>query len=215
VVWLVHAPPVLAPDRGQLLPPPSSPVSSTCDQACTVIVTTVDPVQVVDDSLPETEHDFSVDLIVTPDEVIECGPPRRPSVLYWDHLTEDKIAPIPVLNGTRLQPQGCRLADPPEPADRQRLQVRARRLGQGHAARSADGRPRSLATELRRQAFFAFKRSEQQISGLICQGIFLQPLQHDCEQHIIHAICFYHLLLTALAQKRPLNGSAIAEISAF
>jgi 5-formyltetrahydrofolate cyclo-ligase len=63
----------------------------------TVIVTTVHPMQVVDEPLPETEHDFSVDLIVTPDEVIECGPPRRPSGLYWDHLTEDNIAAIPIL----------------------------------------------------------------------------------------------------------------------
>jgi len=63
----------------------------------TVIVTTVHPLQVVDEAVPETEHDFSVDLIVTPDEVIECGPPRRPGGLYWEHLTEDKIAAIPLL----------------------------------------------------------------------------------------------------------------------
>lgn len=63
----------------------------------TVIVTTVHPMQVVDEPLPETEHDFRVDLIVTPDEVIECGPPRRPSGLYWDHLTEEKVASIPIL----------------------------------------------------------------------------------------------------------------------
>jgi hypothetical protein len=60
-------------------------------------VTTVHHLQVVDEALPETEHDFSVDLIVTPGEVIECGPPRRPGGLYWEHLTEDKIAAIPVL----------------------------------------------------------------------------------------------------------------------
>jgi 5-formyltetrahydrofolate cyclo-ligase len=63
----------------------------------TVIMTTVHPMQFVDEPLPETEHDFSVDLIVTSDEVIECGPPRRPSGLCWDHLSEDKIAAIPVL----------------------------------------------------------------------------------------------------------------------
>jgi 5-formyltetrahydrofolate cyclo-ligase len=63
----------------------------------TVIVTTVHPMQVLDEPLPETEHDFSVDLIVTPDEVIECGPPRRPSGLFWDHLAEEKIAAIPIL----------------------------------------------------------------------------------------------------------------------
>jgi 5-formyltetrahydrofolate cyclo-ligase len=63
----------------------------------TVIVTTVHPLQVVDEAMPETEHDFSVDLIVTPDEVIECEPQRRPSGLYWNHLTAGKIAAIPVL----------------------------------------------------------------------------------------------------------------------
>ena len=63
----------------------------------TVIVTTVHPLQVIDDAIPETEHDFSVDLIVTPDEVIQCEPPRRPTGLYWNTLTPAKIAAIPVL----------------------------------------------------------------------------------------------------------------------
>lgn len=63
----------------------------------TTIVTTVHSLQVVDDDLPETEHDFSVDLIVTPDEVIECGPPRRPEGLLREHLEQEKIAAIPVL----------------------------------------------------------------------------------------------------------------------
>lgn len=63
----------------------------------TTIVTTVHALQVIDDELPETEHDFSVDLIVTPDEVIACSPPRRPHGLYWEHLSKEKIAAIPVL----------------------------------------------------------------------------------------------------------------------
>jgi 5-formyltetrahydrofolate cyclo-ligase len=63
----------------------------------TVIVTTVHPLQVIDEVMPETEHDFSVDLIVTPDEVIACEPSRRPSGLYWNNLTAAKIAAIPVL----------------------------------------------------------------------------------------------------------------------
>ncbi|MFC0541951.1 hypothetical protein [Kutzneria chonburiensis] len=63
----------------------------------TTIVTVVNDRQVVDDDLPETEHDFSVDLIVTPAEVISCGPSRRPVGLIWDHLTPEKIAAIPVL----------------------------------------------------------------------------------------------------------------------
>ena len=63
----------------------------------TVIVTTVHPLQVIDQPIPETEHDFSVDLIVTPDEVIQCEPQRRPTGLYWNTLTPAKIAAIPVL----------------------------------------------------------------------------------------------------------------------
>ena len=63
----------------------------------TVIVTTLHRLQVVDEELPETEHDFSVDLIVTPDEVIQCGPPRRPSGIVLEHLSAKKVAEIPVL----------------------------------------------------------------------------------------------------------------------
>jgi len=49
------------------------------------------------DAIPEAEHDFSVDVIVTADEVIECDPSRRPSGLYWEHLSADRVAAIPVL----------------------------------------------------------------------------------------------------------------------
>jgi len=71
----------------------------------TTIVTTVHPLQVVNESLPETGHDFSVDLIVTPDEVIECDSPRRPAGLLWEDLDRDKVAGIPVL-ATRAAKQG-------------------------------------------------------------------------------------------------------------
>lgn len=65
----------------------------------TVVATTVHDVQVLPDGdIPVTEHDFRLDLIVTPDEVIECpsrdGPPAR---IHWDELTEGKIAAIPLL----------------------------------------------------------------------------------------------------------------------
>lgn len=63
----------------------------------TVIVAPVHGLQVVDDDIPETEHDFSVDYIVTPDEVIRCTNRRRPSGLVWNDLTAEKIAAIPVL----------------------------------------------------------------------------------------------------------------------
>jgi 5-formyltetrahydrofolate cyclo-ligase len=63
----------------------------------TTIVTTVHPLQVVDTDLPETAHDFSVDLIVTTSEVITCGPARRPPGIIWEHLSPEKIAAIPPL----------------------------------------------------------------------------------------------------------------------
>jgi 5-formyltetrahydrofolate cyclo-ligase len=63
-----------------------------------VIVTTVDPLQIVDGDLPETDHDFRIDLIVTPEEII---PARReggrPKGIIRDHLTEQEISDIPIL----------------------------------------------------------------------------------------------------------------------
>lgn len=63
----------------------------------TVVATTVHPLQVLDEDLPETEHDFRVDLVVTPDEVVECGARRRPPGIVWDHLDEEKVAAVPAL----------------------------------------------------------------------------------------------------------------------
>jgi 5-formyltetrahydrofolate cyclo-ligase len=63
----------------------------------TVLATTVHPLQMVDEPLPETIHDFRVDLIITPDETIRCAEPHRPPGILWDHLQRDKIAEIPAL----------------------------------------------------------------------------------------------------------------------
>ncbi|MER8156289.1 5-formyltetrahydrofolate cyclo-ligase [Streptomyces sp. NPDC094472] len=63
----------------------------------TVIVAPVHELQVIEDDIPETEHDFSVDYIVTPDTVIPCPNRRRPRGLVWDDLTLEKIEAIPVL----------------------------------------------------------------------------------------------------------------------
>ena len=63
----------------------------------TTIVTTVHDLQVLDEELPESGHDFRVDLIVTPERVIRCGPAKRPSGLAWESLSPEKIAAIPVL----------------------------------------------------------------------------------------------------------------------
>jgi 5-formyltetrahydrofolate cyclo-ligase len=64
----------------------------------TTIATTVHSLQVLDEPLPEAEHDFSLDLIITPDEIITCPQPaHRPAGLVWNNLSPDKIAAIPVL----------------------------------------------------------------------------------------------------------------------
>jgi 5-formyltetrahydrofolate cyclo-ligase len=63
----------------------------------TTIATTVHPVQVVDADLPETGHDFRVDVIVTPDEVIRCPSSRRPAGILWHDLKQEKIDAIPAL----------------------------------------------------------------------------------------------------------------------
>ena len=63
----------------------------------TVIATTVHPLQILDERLPETGHDFRVDLIVTPGEVIRAPRRRRPPGIIWKDLDDAKIAEIPVL----------------------------------------------------------------------------------------------------------------------
>jgi 5-formyltetrahydrofolate cyclo-ligase len=74
--------------------------------ARTTIATTVHPLQVLDRHLPETEHDFRVDLIVMPHEVIQTGTAarrHRPRGVLWDRLTDEQIDAIPVLAELRGQ----------------------------------------------------------------------------------------------------------------
>lgn len=63
----------------------------------TVIVTTVHAVQVLDEDLPETDHDFRVDIVVTPDEVIRTGAARRAGHIDWTELDDEQLAAIPAL----------------------------------------------------------------------------------------------------------------------
>lgn len=67
----------------------------------TVIATTVHPLQVLDEELPETDHDFRVDLVVTPDEVIRCARSKRPDGILWNHLDQATIEAIPALRALR------------------------------------------------------------------------------------------------------------------
>lgn len=67
----------------------------------TPVISTVHPMQVLDEDLPWTQHDVPLDIVVTADEVIRCdqrgGDLPRPQGIYWEDLDERKIRSIPLL----------------------------------------------------------------------------------------------------------------------
>jgi 5-formyltetrahydrofolate cyclo-ligase len=68
----------------------------------TPIVTSVHPLQIVNESIPMTEHDIPLSAIITPNEVIEIASTlARPKGIYWDLLPPEKIAAIPVLKNRK------------------------------------------------------------------------------------------------------------------
>jgi 5-formyltetrahydrofolate cyclo-ligase len=74
-----------------------------CIDERTRIATTIHPLQLVRGSLPETEHDFRVDLIVTPDRVLRPRRSRRqPAGIVAEHLTDEIRESVPVLRALGL-----------------------------------------------------------------------------------------------------------------
>lgn len=68
----------------------------------TPIITSVHPLQIVNEPIPMTEHDISLSAIVTPDEIIEIESQLpRPAGIYWKMLPSEKIEAIPVLKGRK------------------------------------------------------------------------------------------------------------------
>jgi 5-formyltetrahydrofolate cyclo-ligase len=71
----------------------------------TVAVTTVHEIQLqAAGAIPVSGHDVPVDLVITPDRVIDCRPrrgPRPTAAVRWAELTEEKIAAIPLLEAQR------------------------------------------------------------------------------------------------------------------
>jgi 5-formyltetrahydrofolate cyclo-ligase len=64
----------------------------------TPIVTSVHPLQIVDEEIPMTDHDIPLTAIVTPYEVIETRTAlSRPKGIYWKMLPREKIDGIPAL----------------------------------------------------------------------------------------------------------------------
>jgi 5-formyltetrahydrofolate cyclo-ligase len=71
--------------------------AGSVDEA-TTIATTVHSLQLLDEELPESAHDFRVDIVVTPDEVVRTGARRRSPGVIWEQLDTETIAAIPVLS---------------------------------------------------------------------------------------------------------------------
>ena len=68
----------------------------------TPIVTSVHPLQIIDDEIPMTEHDIPLSAIVTPQEVIVTKSRyRRPKGIDWKILRQEKIDPIPALKARK------------------------------------------------------------------------------------------------------------------
>jgi 5-formyltetrahydrofolate cyclo-ligase len=74
----------------------------------TPILTTVHPVQIIDDRLPMRGHDIPIDFLVTPDQVIAAPSLHpRPRGVIWEILHEEKILSIPLLRKGRREVRGA------------------------------------------------------------------------------------------------------------
>lgn len=66
------------------------------------VITTIHPMQLLNEDLPRSAHDVPLDYVITPDEVIQCsGDFPHPKGIYWEDLDEKKIAAIPLLGKLR------------------------------------------------------------------------------------------------------------------
>jgi 5-formyltetrahydrofolate cyclo-ligase len=68
-------------------------------QRDTPLVTTIHALQLLDEDLPETDHDFRVDWTATPAAILRSPHhDRRPPTIRWEHLTREKVIAIPALS---------------------------------------------------------------------------------------------------------------------
>jgi 5-formyltetrahydrofolate cyclo-ligase len=63
----------------------------------TPVATTVHERQVVDDAPAPDAHDVPLDLIATPERVVETGAGAKPAGIDWDALDAEKRSEIPIL----------------------------------------------------------------------------------------------------------------------
>jgi 5-formyltetrahydrofolate cyclo-ligase len=72
----------------------------------TPIVTSVHPLQIIDEEIPMTDHDIPLTALVTPQEIVEITPHfERPTGIYWNLIAEEKIEAIPVLRAKQRKPK--------------------------------------------------------------------------------------------------------------
>ncbi|MGH4024336.1 MAG: 5-formyltetrahydrofolate cyclo-ligase [Pseudonocardiaceae bacterium] len=71
--------------------------------AGTLVVTTVHERQLVESgTIPTVAHDARIDLIVTPERILECPRvPQERARIRWEELTEEKMDAIPLLSRLR------------------------------------------------------------------------------------------------------------------
>ena len=71
----------------------------------TPILTSVHPLQVIDEDIPMIEHDIPLSGIGTPEEIIEVRSVfKRPKGIYWKMLPGEKINAIPMLRAKGRSP---------------------------------------------------------------------------------------------------------------
>jgi 5-formyltetrahydrofolate cyclo-ligase len=62
------------------------------------VITSVHSLQLINERIDRKRHDFTVDIILTPNEILRCPPDRkRPKGIYWKDLSKEKIEEIPAL----------------------------------------------------------------------------------------------------------------------
>ena len=122
------------------------------DPASCPVVTSVHDCQVVDD-MPEgqlTKHDVPVDIIVTPTRVIRVTDRvPKPSGVYWDLLSPQKLSQIKVLQQLKLRIEkefGSPLPSGPD----ETLPPTAERNSQRRRGRGAGGRGKAGRTGLKK-----------------------------------------------------------------
>jgi 5-formyltetrahydrofolate cyclo-ligase len=67
----------------------------------TPTITTVHDTQIVDDEVAVGDHDVPLDIVCTPTRTIRTGAGEKPEGLFWEALSDERIAEIPVLGRLR------------------------------------------------------------------------------------------------------------------